>query len=131
MNSYHVSDFVIRLKNASLANRKTVVFPYTRINKEISNILVKHNFLENIKEDKKDDKKILSAKIAYNQRKPVFTDVLIISKPSLRVYSKKSMLLRAIRVGMGISVLSTSKGLMTEEEAAKQGIGGELLFRIW
>lgn len=131
MNFYHVSDFVIRLKNASLANRKTVIFPYAKMNKEIGNILVENHFLQSIKEEEKEGKKVLVAKIEYDQRKPVFTDVLVISKPSLRIYSKINTLPKSGRIGMGISVLSTSKGVMTSDQAKKQGIGGELLFRIW
>lgn len=131
MNFYHVSDFVIRLKNASLANRRTAIFPYTKMSKEIGNILVKHKFLESIKEEEKEGKKVLVAKIAYDQRKPVFTDVLVISKPSLRVYVKTSMLPKSEKIGMGFSILSTNKGILTADQAKKQGVGGEVLFRIW
>lgn len=129
--NYHVSDFIIRIKNAALANRKNVEAPYTKINKEIGNILVKNNFLENIKEEEKDGKKVLIAKITYDERKPMLTDVLVISKPSLRVYRKANSFPKVARLGMGISILSTSKGIMTEKEAKKKGVGGELLFRIW
>lgn len=129
MNFYHVSDFVIRLKNASLANRKTFSSPYTKITKEIGNILVKNNFLESVKEEERNGKRMLVSKIAYDQRKTVFTDALVISKPSLRVYAKIATLPTSRR--MGISILSTNKGVLTSSEAKKLGVGGEFLFRIW
>lgn len=129
--NYKVSDLLIRIKNASLAKRRTVLVPYSRLGKEISSILVKRHFLQDVKEDIKDGKKVLVLRIQYEKRKPMFTDVLIVSKPSLRVYTKVGNIAKREQKGQAIAILSTSKGILTGEEAQKKGVGGELLFEIW
>ncbi|RJQ38721.1 30S ribosomal protein S8 [Candidatus Microgenomates bacterium] len=127
--NYQVSDFVTRIKNASLAKRKKVLMPFSRINKSIGEILVKENFLKELKEEIVEDRKFLSAYIRYEKREPIFNDALIVSKPSLRVYTKAKDVFK-LR-GIGVSIFSTSKGIMTDKEAKKEGVGGELLFKIW
>lgn len=128
--NYQVADFVIRLKNACLAKRRKVEILYSKMNKAIGKLLVRENFLEDIKEEVKDGKKILIAKIRYEKRMLVFSDVLTVSKPSLRVYTKAKTIAK-IQGGLGISVISTSQGIMTGQEARKKGLGGEVLFKIW
>lgn len=130
MNNYQIGDFTTRLKNACLARRKKVVFSYSKINKAIGNILVREGFLEGIQEEVENEIKSLVGKIAYRKRKPVLTDIVLVSKPSLRIYeSAKNVKQR--RLSQGIEVFTTNAGLLTGKEAKKQGIGGELLFRIW
>ncbi len=126
-----VSDFIIRVKNASLANRKEISVPYARINKEIANVLVKEGFLEDVKEQGTPNKKSLVVKIKYENRVPVLTGVEIISKPSLRTYITSKNIADLQKRGMYIVILSTSKGIMTGNEAFKKRIGGEILFKIW
>jgi small subunit ribosomal protein S8 len=129
--NYKVSDFVIRIKNASLAKRKKVLVPYCNINRVLGQVLVKEGFLENIKESEASHKKVLEAVIKYERRSPVLTDVLIVSKPSLRVYASASDIPEIQRRGRYTIILSTTKGVMTGKEAFKLGIGGEVLFKIW
>lgn len=128
--TYQVSDFIIRIKNACLAKRHSLDLPYSKLNKEIGKVLVKEGFLENIKEKEISGKKTLEASIRYENRCPVLTEVEIVSKPSLRVYTKAKNVSR--RKGtLGMSILSTNLGVMTEKEAKKKGVGGEFLFRVW
>jgi len=129
--NYTLGDFVIRIKNAVRAHRKDVSAPATKITKGIAKILVKEGFLSGVKESEQDGKKVLVADIVYEKRTPVFTDVKIISKPSLRVYATKIELEKKEKRGLGKIVVSTSAGLMTGKEALKKGLGGELLFQIW
>ncbi|OGH42305.1 MAG: 30S ribosomal protein S8 [Candidatus Levybacteria bacterium RIFCSPLOWO2_02_FULL_36_8b] len=129
--NYKIADFIIRIKNAASAKRHEVVLPYSNINEEIGKVLVKERFLEEIKEGEIDSKKVLIAKIAYEGRNPVLTDVSIESKPSLRVYSKKSAINETGKRGLNTAILSTNKGVMTGKEAWKKGVGGELLFKVW
>lgn len=128
--NYKVSDFIIRIKNATLAKRRRVELPYSKLNKEIGKILVKEHFLRDIKEEVVDNLKVLIGEIRYEKRVPVLNDVAVISKPSLRVYSKSKSIPRT-QGGFGVSILSTNQGVMTEREAKKKGVGGELLFKIW
>src|SRR5260221_562823 len=80
------TDFVIQLKNASLARKKELRCRYANINKAIAEVLMKEGFLETVKEEEVDGRKMLSIVIRYQRRKPAITGVTIVSKPSLRVY---------------------------------------------
>lgn len=129
--SNKVSDFIIRLKNASLAKRRKLLVPYCNINKKVGQVLVKEGFLESIKEAGASHKKVLEAVIKYEKRNPVLTDVAIISKPSLHIYTRFSGIPEIQRRGRNTVIVSTSKGIMSGKEAYKKGIGGEVLFKIW
>ena len=128
---YKVSDFVIRIKNATFAKRKKIFVPYCNINKKVGQVLVKEGFLESIKEVEIANKKVLEAVIKYERRSPVLTDIAIIAKPSLHVYTKYSGIPEIQRRGRHTIIISTSKGIMTGKEAFKKGLGGEVLFKIW
>lgn len=125
------SDFIIRIKNASLAKRKKLEIPYSNINKEIGKVLKKEGFLEEIKETKDGNKKFLEVIIKYEKRNAVLNDVSIVSKPSLRVYKTSKSIKDVEKRGKHKVVLSTSQGIMSGKDAQKKGIGGELLFEIW
>ncbi len=125
--NHSVSDFIIRIKNASLARRKYVVIPYSKMNKELGSALKKEHFISVCKEEMIEGRKVLSITLLYEDRDPAVTNVSIVSKPSLRVYRKA----HSVRRGIGIGFLSTSLGIMTEKEAKKKGVGGELLFTVW
>ena len=129
--NYHVADFILRLKNASLARRKQVMMPYSNINKAIGKTLVREGFLAEIKEEETDGKKTLIALLRYENRRPVISDVVIISKPSLRVYVNAKDIRSAAGRDAMTAVVSTNAGVMTGKDAAKKGVGGELLFRVW
>jgi len=129
--NHRVSDLIIRIKNAIRANRREVVFDNLKINKAICKVLVTEGFLEGFEADIRDDKKVIVAKIKYAKRIPNFTDVLVISKPSLRKYARACEIPDIQRKGRHTIILSTNKGIMTGREAIKRNMGGEVLFRIW
>lgn len=130
MVSDAISDMLIRIKNAYLARHKDVTVPYSKLKKSLSEILVKEGFAKEVKVENSGAKKNLLITLRYEGRKPVLTNLKIISKPSLRFYVTKNRIPRVLG-GLGISVLSTSKGLMTGFKAQKEKIGGELLFKMW
>lgn len=128
---YHVADFIIRIKNAYSARRREVIMPYSNICFAVGKTLVKNQFLSEIKIEEVDGRRQIKAILRYARRKPVVTEVDIVSKPSLRVYvSAKENQMRGMRDAM-TAILSTSEGIMTGKEARKKGIGGELLFKVW
>lgn len=129
--NHKVSDFVIRIKNAVLARRKKFSVPSSNLIKIIAETLVKTGFLDSVKENNIDDKKVLEITLKYYKRIPSLTDVKIISKPSLRIYVTAKSLPEVYRRGKYTIILSTSNGVMTGKEAYKKKIGGELLFKIW
>lgn len=128
---YKISDFIIRIKNASMARRRKVIMPHAKELKEIGNVLVKGGFLESIKEEKIEGKKVLQATLKFDKRSPAILDVTIVSKPSLRVYAGVKNIPEIEKKGMTTIVISTSKGIMMGRDAYKKGIGGEVLFKIW
>lgn len=128
--NYIVSDFIIRLKNAVLARRKEVIFPCAGITKAIAQVLVKEGFLAEVKEEEREGRRVLVGKVNYIKRTPQFTNVRVISKPSLRTYARNKKM-TVLNRGLGITVLSTNQGIMTGREALQKGIGGEVLFKIW
>ncbi len=129
--NHSVSDFLIRIKNAALARRRTVVLPYSNINKEIGKVLQKEGFLTELKETKEGNKKILQAVIKYEKRIPVLSNLIIVSKPSLRVYKPSKAIRKIERRGKHKVILTTNQGVMSGYDAQKKGIGGEILFEIW
>lgn len=129
--NHSVSDLIIRIKNASLARRRNVTLPYSKLNKQIATVLAKEGFVSEVKEEKEGNKKSLSVELMYEKRIPVFSDVMLFSKPSLRIYTAAKDIIKTAKRGRGIAVLSTSKGVLTGKEAIKKGVGGELLFKIW
>lgn len=129
--NYRISDLIIRIKNATRAKRKEVILDDFKINKAICKVLVSEGFLESFKSEIIDDKKVLVVKIGYEKRDSVLTDVLVVSKPSLRKYATASDIPGIQRRGHHTIILSTNKGIMTGREAMRQNIGGEILFRIW
>ncbi|MBI2621894.1 MAG: 30S ribosomal protein S8 [Candidatus Levybacteria bacterium] len=129
--NHTVSDFLTRIKNASMARRREVTLPYSNITKEIGKVLVKEGFLQEIKEAKKDNRRSLHAVIAYEKRSPRLSDAVMVSKPSLRVYKTSKTISDIERRGKHKVILTTSQGVMTGKDARKKGIGGEILFEIW
>jgi small subunit ribosomal protein S8 len=129
--NHQVSDFIIRIKNAALARRREIVLPYSNINKEVGRVLAKIGYLENVKETEENGQKTIKAMVKYEKRLPVVSGVLIISKPSLRVYGSTRKIIDIEKRGRKTAIVSTSQGVMTGKEAIKKKIGGEILFAIW
>lgn len=129
--SYNISDYIITIKNAAKAQRKESVLKYSKMNRELSKTLKELEYLEDFKEEKEGERKILRVFLKYDKRTPRLVDVQIISKPTLRKYVSGKGIKDLEKRGRKTLILSTSSGVMTGKEAAKKGIGGEVLFAIW
>lgn len=127
---YHVGDYIYRIKNAYLARKKSLNMPYSNINKAVSDVLVKEGFLSGVNESTIEGKRVLIAELRYENRKPVMHDVVLVSKPSVRVYFDNKTIKNDPDKAF-TSIISTSQGVMTGREAVKKGVGGEILFKIW
>lgn len=121
-----VGDTLIRIKNGYLARREEVAVPFSKLVQALCELLMKEGYIEALE---KQDKNI-SLKLKYSGREPVLTDVKRVSKPGLRVYKGVKDLPRVLD-GLGIAVVSTPKGLMTDREARKEGVGGEIMALVW
>ena len=128
-----IADMLTRIRNANQMRYEKVVVPSSSVKVEIARILKEEGFVKDYKVEKKDDNVqgeiILTLK--YGEKKErVITGLKRISKPGLRVYAKVEELPRVLN-GLGIAIISTSKGIMTDKEARKESLGGEVLAYIW
>ena len=132
MNTDPISDFLTRIRNANSAGHKTVVIPASNVKKEITKILFDQGFILNYKFE--DDSVQGSIKIAFKYDKlskvPVIKKLERVSKPGLRKYTNSSSIPRVLN-GLGINIISTSKGLMTGKKASSQNLGGEIICNIY
>ncbi|HTJ14434.1 MAG TPA: 30S ribosomal protein S8, partial [Dinghuibacter sp.] len=122
-----IADFQTRIRNAQLANHRIVEIPASNLKKRMTEILYNQGYI--LKYKFEDDKKQGLIKIAlkYNESKvPAITSLERISRPGLRQYAKPADFAR-VKNGLGIAILSTSKGVMTDKEARQQNVGGEVL----
>ncbi len=126
-----IADMLTRIRNANQLRYKEVEVPASKIKVGIANILKEEGFITNYKVKKDNVQSVIQLELKYGQNKErVITGLKRISKPGLRVYASASELPRVLN-GLGIAIISTSKGLMTDREARKQNLGGEVLAYIW
>lgn len=127
-----ISDFLTRLRNAILTNKKQVAVPYSKLKENLAELLRNEGYINNfsiINEDKVALKSLV-VDIKYNGSKPAIQGLRRISKPGLRKYSKAKYAPRVLN-GLGISVLTTSSGLMSDRKARKNKVGGEVICQVW
>jgi small subunit ribosomal protein S8 len=125
-----ISDFLTRVRNASNAKKIKVNIPLSNLKKNLAEILKQQKFIEgySIVEDSKQN--ILSINLKYVKGRPAINGLQRISKPGLRIYKNSDELPRVLN-GLGIAVISTSQGLLTDKEAKKRSLGGEVICYIW
>ena len=126
-----IADMLTRIRNANVVRHENVDIPASNIKKAIANILLEEGFIKNIEELKNGPVPIIRVTMKYGQNKErVITGLKRISKPGLRVYVDKEDVPKVLG-GLGVAVISTSKGIMTDKQARNEGLGGEVLCYIW
>jgi len=132
MSTDTISDMLTRIRNANLAKHQIVQIPSTKITRNFAQVLFAEGLIDSFEELKNGLKSslLLSLKYSGKERKPFIEKIQRISKPGLRVYSGSKKMPRILG-GFGTAIVSTSRGLMTDQQARKEGIGGELLCYIW
>lgn len=126
----YIADLIIRIKNGSDAGKRIVVFPHSKFSESILRSLLKAGYIQSVDVKGKDIGKILEIELLYKDGNPRVRGVQRISHLSKRVY-QRSKDIRSFKNGFGNVVYSTPKGIMTDVEARKQNVGGEVLFKIW
>ena len=126
-----IADMLTRIRNANNAKHASVDVPASNMKKSIAEILLEEGYIKNyqIIDDGKQGIIRVTLKYAENKQK-VISGIKRISKPGLRVYAAKDELPRVLR-GLGIAIISTSKGIMTDKNARKENVGGEVLAYVW
>ena len=126
-----IADMLTRIRNALIAKHDTVDVPCSNIKKAIADILVEEGYIKEYAIVEEGLAKTLRIKLKYGPNKQrVIVGIKRISRPGLRVYARKDEIPKVLN-GMGIAILSTSRGIMTDREARKLGVGGEVLAYVW
>lgn len=126
-----VAEMITHIKNASRAGKESLLVSYSSFKESILELLQKEGFIQSVsKKGTKVPSRHLEVTLIYRNGTPKITDVQRISKPSKRIYRKSDEIV-PVRQGYGISVVSTPKGVLSDRQARKEKVGGELLFKIW
>ena len=126
-----IADMLTRIRNANMAEKKIVKMPHSKMKSEIARLLKSEGFIKDYTMENEDGKSVLNVFLKYTiEREPVIQGLRRISKSSCRKYVASDEVPRVLG-GIGIAILSTSSGLMTDNDARKQNVGGEVLCYVW
>ena len=125
-----VADMLTRIRNASRARHEEVSVPASRTKLAIARILKEEGFIEDFSETQAGPRMDIRIRLKYVGRVPVVSGLKRISKPGLRVYAKHTGLPKVLG-GLGVAIISTSQGLLTDRQANQKGVGGEVLAYVW
>lgn len=126
----NIANMLTQIRNAYKAGHKTVDVSFSKINGEIAEILKKNKFIDDFEKRGKKIKKHLELTLRYKEKIPAVEEIKRVSKPGKRVYAGK-VDLYSVKHGYGIAIISTSKGVTTNKEAKKQGVGGEVIAEVY
>jgi small subunit ribosomal protein S8 len=131
MTSDPIADMLTRVRNAMVARHPKVDVPASKLKTEIARILKEEGYIANFKVAEEGVKKVIKIYLKYSSdNSPVITKIERVSRPGSRTYAGKDNIPQ-VQGGLGISILTTARGVMTGRTARKQGVGGEILCRIW
>lgn len=126
-----IGDMLIRIKNGYAVHRRQIKAPYSIIKEKLAQILVREGYLKEVTtEGKKPQEKQLVIKLKYHRQEPALDHIERVSKPSLRIYLQAKEL-KPFRGGFGMRIISTPQGLMTDREAKRKKLGGEVICQLW
>jgi small subunit ribosomal protein S8 len=121
-----IADMLTRIRNGQTAEKKIVAMPASKLKKAVAKVLLDEGYISDFQESENGGKPTLNVALKYFQGSPVISEIKRVSRPGLRIYRKKDELPNVMD-GLGIAIISTSKGLMTDRAARKAGFGGEVL----
>ena len=125
-----IADFLTRIRNAQMASMASVTCPSSKIKVEISKVLENEGYIKGFAVSETDGKPMISVDLKYFNGKPVIEEIKRVSRPGLRNYQGKDSLPEN-RAGLGVAIVTTNQGLMTEKQARSAGIGGEVLCTVF
>ncbi|HSB43477.1 MAG TPA: 30S ribosomal protein S8 [Nitrospira sp.] len=126
-----ISDLLVRLKNGAQRRHETIAVPASKLKRAILEILTKEGYVESVEDGVRDGHPVLNVHLRYvDEGRPMITGLERISKPGRRVYVGSRDITK-VRNGIGMSILSTSKGIMTDQESRRNKLGGEILCSVW
>src|SRR5579872_4787032 len=126
-----IADMLTRIRNGALAHHERVEMPHSRLKEHVATVMRAEGYLDDVRASEGEDPKVLTLVLRYGRdRESAIDGLRRVSTPGRRVYVRHDRIQRVCS-GMGISILSTSRGVMTDREARRQHVGGELLCEVW
>ena len=125
-----IGDMLTRIRNGQMRSLNNIKIPFSNFRQKILEVLKKEGYIINFKVDEEKKLKFLSVDLKYYEGQPVIKEIKRVSKPGRRVYSRADSIPKVLN-GLGVAILSTSKGVMSDSEAVKNNIGGEIICRIF
>jgi len=125
-----IADLLVRIKNAQASGHELVEAPFSKVKFAISKILEREGIIGAVEKKGVKNKEKIEITLKYDQGVGAIGEIKRVSKPGQRIYTSSEKI-RSVKQGYGLSIISTSQGLMTDKEARKKKIGGEILFQIW
>ena len=125
-----IGDFLTSIRNASQAGKATITVQWSRLREGVAKILVESGYVASVRKAERDGLPVLELSLKYVAGVPAITSIERVSTPGRRIYAGYSSVPKVIG-GMGVSILTTSRGVMTDAEARRQKVGGELLAKVW
>lgn len=130
-----IADMLTRIRNAQMVKHKEVSVPFSKLKLSIAKILEQRNFIESVRKEMGETFPVLKIVLKYDvvsntEKNPAIREIKRVSRQGQRIYVKKTDIKR-VKNGYGISIVSTSKGMMTGDKAVKMGLGGEIICEVW
>lgn len=125
-----IADMITRIRNAAVVSKESVDIPASKMKLNIADILLKEGYIKGYRVIEDDKQGLLRVNLKYYNSRHVITGIERVSKPGRRIYKGANDIL-PVRKGLGISIVSTSKGVMTDHKAKANNVGGEVLIRVW
>lgn len=130
MHSDTLADTLIRLKNAQAVKKPSVIVPYNKMNNAVLALMQKENYIVKFEKDEQANFPVFKVTLKYVGGTPAIIHIKKISKPGVRIYTRSTDLKKTLS-GYGLKIISTSKGVMTDTDAKKNKLGGEVLAELW
>lgn len=125
-----IADMLARIRNAQMAEKVSVAMPSSKTKVAIANVLQQEGYVSNVSVTQEDSKSVLEIELKYFDGKPVIEQIQRKSRPGLRAYAGKEALPK-VNGGLGVAIVSTNKGVMTDKQAREAGVGGEVLCTVF
>ena len=125
-----IADMLARIRNAQMAEKESVAMPSSKTKVAIANVLQQEGYVNNVSVSQNESKSVLEIELKYFNGKPVIEQIQRRSRPGLRAYARKEDLPK-VNGGLGVAIVSTNKGVMTDSQAREAGIGGEVLCTVF
>ena len=124
-----IADMLTRIRNAQQAKKINVEMPSSKVKSAIAKVLKEEGYVNNFSISTQNNKQVLSIELKYFKNLPVIDKIIRVSKPGLRIYKSRTDLPQVMN-GLGVAIVSTSKGVMTERKAKQEGVGGEVICTV-